>query len=153
MNVFGVIFTLSFNLFFSTSTFPSSFKFARITPILKKPGLLLDDPACYRPISNQMTLSKVLERLCLVRIFPHITNSPNFNPHQSAYLPGQGTETALIKISDELYQIIDKGSSAVLVSLDVSTAFDTIIHDRLLHRLTTDFGLSGLALAKPLKPN
>jgi len=94
-----------------------------------------------------MTISKVLERLCLARIFLHITNSPNFNPHQSAYLPGRGTETALIKISDDLYQIIDKGSPAVLASLDVSAAFDTIVHDRLLHRLTTDFGLSSLALA------
>jgi len=107
----------------------------------------LDDPASYRPISNLMTISKVLERLFLTRIFPHITNSPNFNPHQSAYLPGRGTETALIKISDDLYQIIDKGSPAVLVSIDVSAAFDTIVHDRLRHRLTTDFGLSGLALA------
>jgi len=50
------------NLSFSTGTFPSSFKFARVAPILKKPGLPLDDPASYRPISNLMTLSKVLER-------------------------------------------------------------------------------------------
>jgi len=68
----------------------------------------------------------------MARIFPHITNSPNFNPHLSAYLPGRGTETAIIKITDDLYQIIDKCSSAVLASLDVSAAFDTIIHDRLL---------------------
>jgi len=94
-----------------------------------------------------MTISKVLERLFLARIFPYITNSPNFNSHPSAYLPGQGTETALIKISDDLYQVTDKVSPAVLASLDVSVAFDTIVHDRLLHRLTTDFGLSDLALA------
>jgi len=62
-----------------------------------------------------MALSKVLERLCLARIIPHITNFLNFNPHQSAYLPGRGTEIALIKISDDLYQIIDKGSSTPLL--------------------------------------
>jgi len=35
--------------------------------------------------------------------------------------------------------------NAVLASLDISAAFDTTIHDGLLHRLTTGFGLSGLA--------
>jgi len=71
---------------FSTGTCPLSLKFARINPILKKPGQPLDYPASYRPISNLMTISKVLERLFHARIFPHISNSPNFNPLQSAYL-------------------------------------------------------------------
>jgi len=91
------------------------------------------------PPESLLRSCSLLMLLCLARIFPHITNSPNFNPHQSAYLSGRGTETTLIKISDDLHKIIDKGSPAVLASLYVSAA--------LLHRLTTDFGLSGLALA------
>jgi len=69
----------------------------------------------------------------MARIFPYITNSQNFNPHQSAHLPGRGTENTLIKISDDLYHIIDKGSRAVLALLYDSAVFETIIHDHLLH--------------------
>ena len=43
------------NLSFSTGTFPDKFKTAQVTPILKKQGLDIDNPANYRPISNLLT--------------------------------------------------------------------------------------------------
>ena len=82
--------------------FSSSFKIAQVTPLLKKAGLDKDDPANYRPISNLNNISKLLEKLLLVRIQNHATSSPNFNPNQSAYRPYHSIETALILTLDHI---------------------------------------------------
>jgi len=65
--------------------FPTSFKHAVVTPLLKKPSLDKSVPGNYRPISNLNFISKVLERLFLTRIQSHIFNSPKFNQYQSVY--------------------------------------------------------------------
>ena len=95
------------NLSFKEGRFPDRFKIAQITPLIKKDGLDANDPANYRPISNLNTISKIIERLCLTRLAPHIAATGHFNPLQSAYRKYHSTETALLKILDDLYRIID----------------------------------------------
>ena len=104
------------------------------------------DPANYRPISNLSTISKIVERLCLKRLLSHVINSGNFNSLQSAYRKLHSTETALLKIMDDLYRMVDDRQAAVLIGLDLSAAFDTIDHSVLLSRLRSVFGISGTAL-------
>jgi hypothetical protein len=134
------------NLSFREGRFPDRFKTAQVTPLIKKDGLDANDPANYRPISNLNTISKIIERLCLARLTPHIAATGHFNPLQSAYRKHHSTETALLKILDDLYRIIDDRRSAVLVGLDLSAAFDTIEHDILIERLRSVFGVTGIAL-------
>ncbi len=55
-------------------------------------------------------------------------------------------KTALLKVSNDLLQILDTGSDAVLVLLDLSAAFDTIDHSILLQRLEKWVGIQGTAL-------
>jgi len=52
-----------FNASLLSGMFPSSFKSAYVTPILKKPGLAEDDAQNYRPISNLSVILKLLERI------------------------------------------------------------------------------------------
>ena len=141
--VFSPILANLANLSFSTGTFPTQFKIAQVTPLLKKPNLDSNDPASYRPISNLNTIGKILERLALVTLRNHLTSSPNFNRFQSAYRPAHSTETAVLKIADDLYSNIDKGHASVLMTIDLSAAFDTVSHTILHHRLGEDFGVSG----------
>ena len=49
-------------LSFCDGQFPSRFKIASVTPLLKKPGLDSDVPGNFRPISNLNNISKILER-------------------------------------------------------------------------------------------
>jgi len=79
------------NLSFTAGKFPSRFKTASVTPLLKNSHLDESLPASYRPISNLNFISKIIERLFLQRIQPHILASLNYNQHQSAYRPGHST--------------------------------------------------------------
>jgi hypothetical protein len=133
------------NLSFSNGVFPSKFKHASVSPILKKPNLDPTLPINYRPISNLNNISKIIERLFLNRLHPHITSSPSFNPMQSAYRSHHSTETSLVHLLDSVYHATDEGLATLLLSLDLSAAFDTIDHPILLKRLSTSFGVIGSA--------
>lgn len=56
------------------------------------------------------------------------------------------TETALLKVSNEVQMAADSGRYSVLVLLDLSSAFDTVDHKILLHRLENEFGVAGSVL-------
>ena len=73
------------NLSLQSGKFPSCYKKAQMLPLLKKPGLESSSPANYRPISNLTTVSKVLERLVLTRLRPHLLGCANFSQFQSTY--------------------------------------------------------------------
>ena len=134
------------NLCFAEGCFPSCFKSALVTPLLKKPDLDTSNLSNFRPISNLNNISKILERLFLTRIKKHITSSPNFSPYQSAYREGYSTETALVSTLDNIFSSVDNGKACLSVCLDLSAAFDTVDHQLLLSRLTKSFSVSGTAL-------
>ena len=60
---------------------------------------------------------------------------------QSAYRPNHSTETALLKVVNDLLLAVDSGDATVLARIDQSAAFDTIDHVILLSRLRCGFGL------------
>jgi len=101
--------------------------------------------ASYRPITNLSTMSKILKKLALRRLRPHVMSTGNFTKFQSAYRAGHSTETALLKVVDDVVTSTCDRLTTVLLSLDISAAFDTIDHNILLDRISSDFG-SGRAL-------
>jgi len=100
-----------------------------------------------RPISNLSTVSRVLERLVLARLRPHLTNSKNFSKRQSAYRQGHSTETALLDVLDSVHTAADSKEVTLLIGLDLSAAFDTVCHSTLTKRLQTEFEVSGTTLS------
>ena len=134
--------TLSFN----EGKFPDKYRKALVTPLLKKDGLDADVYGNYRPISNLHTISKIVERVFLTRLVSHVKQSPNYNPFQSAYRRGHSTETALLRMLNDVYCAADNGARTMLLQLDLSSAFDTIDMCTLLRRLRFTFGISGPAL-------
>ena len=99
------------NLSFKEGCFQSGFKTAQILPLLKKPSTDREMFANYRLISNLSTISKMVERLELVRLNLFMTSSPNFNPVQSAYRTAHSAETALIKVFNSVYENVDARES------------------------------------------
>eukprot|EP00057_Strongylocentrotus_purpuratus_P015780 XP_011670254.1 PREDICTED: RNA-directed DNA polymerase from mobile element jockey-like [Strongylocentrotus purpuratus] len=111
-----------------------------------KPSLDTNGLKNYRPIANLPFLGKVLERIVSLQLKAHIDNLGLFPIHQSAYRNHHSTETATVKVLNDLLLAVDKGNEAVLILLDYTAAFDTINHDLLLHRLENDFSITGTVL-------
>ena len=56
---------------------------------------------------------------------------------QSAYRKGHSTETALLKVTNDILMNMDRQHRTLLVMLDVSAAFDTVDHEILLRMLAS----------------
>ena len=58
-------------------------------------------------------------------------------PLQSAYRKHHSTESALIKVHNDIHQALDQKQVIFLVILDLSAAFDTIDKDILISRFSS----------------
>ena len=126
---------------------PSSYKNALVKPLLKKPGLDPNSLKHFRPVSNLSFLSKILEKIILKRLLQHLENNNLNKIYQSAYKKFHSTETALIKVFNDLACSLDQKNVVLQSLLDLSAAFDTLDHDIMLNRLELSFGIKGTALA------
>ena len=97
-------------------------------------------------MSNLCFISKILEKVVSLQISDHINKYSLLELNQSAYRKLHNTETALLKIYNDLLISADKKKVSILVLLDLSAAFDTLDHSVLLDRLNVSFGLSGTVL-------
>ena len=100
----------------------------------------------YRPVSNLCFIAKILEKLVLPQVYSYLNSHNLYNSCQSAYRPGHSTETALQKVVNHLFLSLNKGNMSMLACFANSTAFDTIDHPILVHRLHTDFGFTDAVL-------
>ena len=70
-----------------------------------------------------------------------------FARSQSAYRQYYSTETALLRVRDDILRSLDKPhGEVILVLLDLTAAFDTIDHALLLQRLRQHYGVGGKVL-------
>ena len=86
----------------------------------------------YRPVSNLSFVSKLVEKVVAEQLKAHLTQNALANTDQSAYRKFHSTETALLKISNDLHSTMDKKEVASVTLLDLSVAFDTIDHSTVL---------------------
>ncbi len=126
---------------------PKNFKLAVIKPLIKKPQLDPKDLVNYRAISNLPFLSKILEKVVSSQLYSFLEKNDICEDFQSGFRLYHSTETALIRVTNDLLLSSDRGCISLLVLLDLSAAFDTIDHNILLNRLENFVDISGSALA------
>ena len=96
----------------------------------------------YQSVSNLCFIAKIQEKLVLSQVSSYLNSHNLYNTCQSAYRPGHSTETALLKVVNDLFLSLNKGNISVLALLHFSSASDTIDDAILVHRLHTDFGFT-----------
>ena len=100
----------------------------------------------YRSVSNLCFIAKILEKLVLSQVSSYLNSHNLYNTCQSAYRPDHSTETALLTVVNDLLLFLNIGNISILALHDFSSAFDTIDHPILVHRLHTDFGFTDAVL-------
>ena len=118
-------------------------KTSLVTPLLKKSNLDRNNLKNYRPVSNLSFLSKILEKVVAKQLKDYMDAYGLHETSQSAYKAFHSTETAILKIQDDILNAVDKNEIVVLILLDLSAAFDLIDHDILFERMKSILGITG----------
>ena len=92
-------------------------------------------------------MSQVLEKVVLSQILQHINCTKLLSNFQSAYHPHHSTETALLKVTNDLVSAMYDDKISVLVLLDLSAAFDPIDHGILRCHPHNRFGFEDTLLS------
>ncbi len=135
------------NLSISSCTVPQGLKKAIVTPLLKKPGLDVDEFKNFRPVSSLPYLSKIMEKCIVTQLDCYMKSNNLVETNQSAYRKNHSTETALLRITNDLLCAMDKSQGSILIMLDQSAAFDTVNQDILMQRFQAQYGITGSAYA------
>ena len=133
------------NMSLTNGEFCENWKTAVVKPLLKKSGLDLISKN-YRPISNLPFISKLVEKCMLQQLMEHCKNHNLLSYFQSAYQKHYSMETSLIRLTNDILWSMERQHITSLAILDLSAAFDTIDHDKLLHILEQKFGFCGNVL-------
>jgi hypothetical protein len=107
------------NMSLAKGIVPSSFKEAHVKPLLKKPSLDKNNMKNYRPVSNLTFISKILEKVVAARLNTHLNSNGLGNYFQSAYKKFHSTETALLKVHNDICMNMDQGKVTALTLLDL----------------------------------
>ncbi len=138
-------FTHIINTSLLTGIFPTAFKQAWVTPLLKKPTLNTSLLENYRPVSLLPFIAKTLERVVFNQVSLFLSQNNKLDAKQSGFRSGHSTETALLSVTEALRIAKADSKSSVLILLDLSAAFDTVNHQILLSTLSS-LDITGIPL-------
>jgi hypothetical protein len=132
-----------FNSSFAMGVFPSIWKQAQLIALKKNSAP--ENVTDFRPIALLCFLSKVLEKIAHAQIMEYLNSNKILDPLQAGFRKHNSTQTALIKLTDDVRMAIDKKKVTLLLLFDFSKAFDTISPSKLLSKLR-QLGFSRMAL-------
>ena len=130
-----------FNACFNNGLFPEVLKVSKVIPIYKSGDKTKVNN--YRPISLLPSLSKVMEKLLVVRLTSFLNASGILYDRQYGFRKKRTTTQAVLDLVTNLYDNISKNKLSSLVAVDLTKAFDTVNHKILLEKLDY-YGIRGI---------
>lgn len=134
--VLQIIFMQSLN----TGQVPEDWRTADICAIFKKGER--SDPANYRPVSLTSVSCKILEHVIFHSIMKHLDLHNILVNFQHGFRAKHSCESQLINTVENLARSMDNRKQIDIHILDFSKAFDTVPHQRLLHKIQY-YGIRG----------
>jgi len=125
-----------FNLSIKQGCFPSMWKRANITAIWKGKGSK-EDPNNFRPISILPIIARVFERMVAAQMYTHCDQNRIIPEQQFGFRKKSNCEVALLKASDSWLSQVDAGLYVGALLIDLSKAFDSVPHIKLLNELAS----------------
>ena len=127
------ILTIVFQKSINSRTPPSDWLKAHIVTIHKKNDRTI--ASNYRPISLTSIPCNILEDIISTSIYKHLENYNILTDQQHVFRSRHSCETSLLTTIHDLTSTLDKNHQNDLLLLDFSKVFDTVPHNRLLHKL------------------
>ena len=111
--------------------FPTTLKFANVTPAFKKGNRNQKDN--YRPISILPIISKIFEKLICRQLSNHFDNI--FSKFQCSFRKGFSAQHCLLLMIDKWKKAVRNNKFFGVILTDLSKAFDCTCHDLLVAKL------------------
>ena len=122
------------NVYARTLRLPRLWRQARVVALLK-PGKDPSSPKSFRPISLLCHLYKLYERLILNRLSPVIEHV--LIPEQAGFRPAKSCIAQVFNLTQHIEDGFETGKITGIVLVDLSAAYDTVNHRRLLCMIRT----------------
>ncbi len=132
--------TILINKILTSGNFPEYLKTSKITPLFKK-GLETDINN-YRPISQLPILSKIAEKIMIDQMQQHLDKHKTITKYQFGFRKLHSTDHAVISTINHIETQRNLGNYTILLSLDLSRAFDTVESTTILPSKLTHYGFS-----------
>ena len=116
-----------------TGIYPDPWKCPIVAPIYKSGDT--ENVENYRPISLLCIISKILEKVVAIQLIDFLEKNRLLCNEQHGFRPSLSTETALLKITNKIYENIENKKISLLLLLDLSKAFDSVHHRILMTKL------------------
>ena len=114
--------------------FPTQWKNGIVLPFIK-PSKDPKFASNYRPISLLPTMSKVLEKLILIRLQKFQKANNSIIDEQYGFRASHSTHLQLANITNKITQNFNLNKVTAVLSLDIEKAFDTVWHSGLVYKL------------------
>lgn len=132
------------NLIIETGEIPDTLKHSIIRPIYKAGDH--KDFNNFRPIAILPVIEKIFERFISNQLISYLNEFKIIDKRQYGFQKKKSTGMLLADFSDKVYGALNKNLYAVVIFIDFSKAFDTLLHDRLLTSLE-NIGIRGPVLS------
>ena len=123
------------NMSIRTNKFASKWKLSRLIPILKSKEANRLSPSSYRPIALLPVVSKIVEWTVQTQLQEHMEKNHLLNTNGHAYRRDLSTSTAIMQLTERLYEAMDANLISQMLALDQSAAFDCVSHQILIEKL------------------
>ena len=131
-----------YNRCMKNGVFPDELKTGRISPIYKKDDKQLLEN--YRPVSTLPIFGKIFEKIIFARLYSFVTSKNLINENQYGFRKQHSTSHAINYSVTHIEKLMREKQHVLGIYIDLSKAFDTICHKKLLYKLNT-YGIRGNA--------